>query len=67
MATKKKRRFRLPYWLGGGDRTCHGCGRRHSHHVEARCAACDRAYCSFCIDAVDGEPHCADCMAGGGP
>jgi len=67
VGAKKKKRFRLPYWLGGGDRTCAGCGRRHAHHAETRCVACDRPQCSFCIEVVEGEPFCSECMAGGGP
>jgi hypothetical protein len=67
VGTRKKKWFRLPYWLTGGDRTCAGCGRRHAHHNETRCAACDRAYCAFCVDVVAGEPFCSECMAGGGP
>ena len=63
----KAKVLRVPYWLGAGHSTCAGCGRRHAHHVETRCVACDREYCPFCVEDVEGEAFCAECVAGGGP
>ena len=64
----KKKLFRIPYWLHGGDRSCAGCDRGHAHDLEVRCAACDRPFCSFCVTVVEGEPFCSQCdISGGGP
>ncbi|HEX8169636.1 MAG TPA: hypothetical protein VF824_03750 [Thermoanaerobaculia bacterium] len=58
---RKSIRRLVPYWLRGGDRTCTGCGNTHAYAVEARCVACDRAYCPTCVFLVAGEPFCSDC------
>lgn len=33
----------------------------HAYHVEARCVACDGAFCPLCVVVVEGEVFCAGC------
>ncbi|HEX8152902.1 MAG TPA: hypothetical protein VF698_07250 [Thermoanaerobaculia bacterium] len=55
------KRTGTPYWLEGSDEICAGCEHSHSHHVNARCAGCDRSLCFTCRVTVGGEILCSEC------
>jgi hypothetical protein len=61
----RKLRRLIPYWLRSHEQHCTGCEAPHALAVEARCVACDRAYCVVCVVVVSGELFCSECHAEG--